>query len=162
MGKKLAYSLSCFLVMLIFLGIPACAEERTVLGISAPPFAFSYEKEGADNRSWIVNGLIFVDNTFEHFDISLNGYGGMRFYQGDAPWRFYEGVYGLVAMKGIEVIPNNVKKTAGLIGALGVEGRFGVDHKARFFAEAGWKFTYTHPNISENGFTFGAGVGYGI
>jgi hypothetical protein len=162
MRKNVMLSFIFFLVILLVWGIPAVGEERTVLGISMPPFGFSYEKEGADNRSWIVNGLIFVDDTFEHYDISLNGSGGMRFYHGDGSFRFYEGAYGLVALKGVEVIPNNLSKTVGFMGVLGFESRFGVDSKARLFVEAGWKFTYTYPDVLGSEPVFGAGVGFGI
>ena len=162
MGKKLALLVVILLIMVIFLGIPAVGEERVVLGISTPPFGLSYEKEGSDNRSWIVNGLIFVDNTFEHYDISLNGCGGMRFYHGDGSFRYYEGAYGLVALKGVEVIPNNLDKTVGFMGVLGFEGRFGADSEARFFVEAGWKVTYTYPDILGSEPFYGAGVGFGI
>ncbi len=134
--KKIFLCFAVLAMMLVFRTTPAMAEERSVFGFNLP-FSLSYEKEYANNYSWIINGLIYVDNTFTNYDISLFCYSGVRFYQGAGPGRIYEGIYGYCSFKGVEAMPSTIESNLGAMGIIGYEYRFGTERNMRVYVEGG-------------------------
>lgn len=85
-------------------------------------YSICYENESENNQSWIVSGLIYTDGSLANYDICLSGYGGKRFYHGDAPGRFYGGWYGVLSVKNIEKLSNVIEVTFGTMGVMVMNG----------------------------------------
>lgn len=161
MIRKLCLSLVVVFIMMVTLVNPVLAVERKVFGFNLP-YSLCYESEAANNHSWIISGLIYTDPSFVNYDISLSCYGGKRFYHGDAPGRFYEGVYGSFSIKGVEQLPNTTDITLGTMGVFGYEWRAGSNNNVRLFIEGGFSVTYSRQNNFLYGSTFEAGLGFNI
>jgi hypothetical protein len=161
--KKLFLLPASFIIILLLLipATPVTAEERSVIGFNLP-FTICYEKEFTKNRSWVVNGLLYVDDSFANYDISLTCYSGIRLYHGNNPGRFYEGIYGYCSFKGVEALPSTIESNYGTMGVLGYEWRLGSNKKMRLCIEGGLIIMYSGSDGFKCNPTIEAGFGFNI
>ena len=155
--KKVISILVCLIIISLFT-IPVMAEERSVIGINTPSMGIiSYEHESANNNSWFIGGLVFLDSSSINLSLSSGG----RFYKGRDKDRSYKGLYGNFLYNG-DQSPLQPVIGGGVDGVFGYEWRFGEARNTRVFIEAGltaFYITKTGPAVTP---VIGTGFGFNI